>query len=460
MNTQATTETILDVQQARNWISSQVSSAQDATFIFKKCDNLAKNVIKLAEAQQNAISFNAIIKRNFEKTLQRIGHHIKIPSSQNEQFIKACEVYFYHVIYSDLFPFICNHNQANDSKLNQKILTVTRLKNSNLRPDLEVTLPASKANLTILVQSTCPLAKIEALNSLLELPSLESKSVMNSDDLLPWLIQALSQSSIKNLYSQLDFMSNYNLSNLTQKDQFNLATLEAALEHMKTSKYNPAPEDLWSFSTEEMNVLYHAIYLGDLSWVQERVSECTSAKCHPLCDCSNCATKDIIVSKDDLNLTSPISLASWLGQPLIVEYLLTFENVQKSLEETDKNGRTALHLAAFHGHQNALLLLLNAKTNANARDSSGMTPLHFSAGHGFESCTKALLYNAEHQSYPLQVSIQNFKGDTPLHLACKNGFLNIVKLLLEYGASKTLKNQLGECPKNVAHNQEIKTLVD
>ena len=462
LNTQI--ETILDVQQATNWMSTHLS--QDTNFILKKIDTLAKNVIKLL-SNQSSNSFNEIIKRNFDKTLQRIGHHVKVSSSDKEHFVKACEVYFYHVIYPQLFPYICTQNQSNDSKLNQKILTVIRLKESSLRPDLEVTLPASKANLEIMTQSTCPLAKIEALNSLLELPTLESKTVMNSDDLLPWLIQALSQNSIKNLYSQLDFMSNYQLSSghLSSKDQFNLATLEAALEHIKNSKYNPAPEDLWYFSNEEMNVLYHAIYLGDLCWVQERVYECTSAKCHPLCDCSSCVqveaqNNNLLLSKDDMNLTNPISLSCWLGQPLIVEYFLTFESILNHLEDTDKNGRTPLHLAAFHGHQNALLLLLNAtKVNANARDTSGMTPLHFSAGHGFESCTKALLYNAEHQSYPLQVSIQNFKGDTPLHLACKNGFLNIVKLLLEYGASKSVKNQNGEYPRNVAHNQEIKMLL-
>ena len=45
-------------------------------------------------------------------------------------------------------------------------------------------------------------------------------------------------------------------------------------------------------------------------------------------------------------------------------------SIQKILEEQDKFGRTALHLATFHGHQNDLLLLLNAKANPGARDNS------------------------------------------------------------------------------------------
>ena len=116
-------------------------------------------------------------------------------------------------------------------------------------------------------------------------------------------------------------------------------------------------------------------------------------------------------------------------------------------------------MSGLNGHQNALLLLLNAKSNPNARDAQGNSVLHFSAGFGHESCTKALLYNTEHQNISLQVSSQNFKGDTSLHLAAKHGFLCIVKLLLEYGASKVTKNNHGEIPMDLAQNIEIKLLL-
>ena len=83
----------------------------------------------------------------------------------------------------------------------------------------------------------------------------------------------------------------------------------------------------------------------------------------------------------------------------------------------------------------------------------------FSAGYGHESCTKALLYNTEHQNIPIQISVQNFIGDTPLHLAVKHGFLSIVKLLLEYGASISVKNHNGEKPIDLAFNIDIKILL-
>ena len=83
----------------------------------------------------------------------------------------------------------------------------------------------------------------------------------------------------------------------------------------------------------------------------------------------------------------------------------------------------------------------------------------YSAGYGHESCTKALLYNTEHQNIPIQISVQNFIGDSPLHLAVKHGFLPIVKLLLEYGASTSLKNHNGEKPIDLAFNIDIKNLL-
>ena len=138
-----------------------------------------------------------------------------------------------------------------------------------------------------------------------------------------------------------------------------------------------------------------------LSGVQTFFAQ-TQIKCHPLCNCSQCSGFNLLLSKDDSRLWSPLSLASFLGQPLILEFFTSQKDtMEKIIEDSDKQGRTCLHLAAWNGHQNGVLLLLNAKANFNARDNAGNSPLHYSAGHGHLSCTKALLYSAEHQSYPL-----------------------------------------------------------
>ena len=157
---------------------------------------------------------------------------------------------------------------------------------------------------------------------------------------------------------------------------------------------------------------------------------------------------------------TPLSLASYLGKPLIIEHFTRHSLHSKCIEEKDKHGRTPLHLAAFKGHQNGVLLLLNAQAQINAKDNLNNTPLHYSAGFGHQSCTKALLYSAEQQTNSqLQVSASNLKGETPLHLASRHGFSKIVKLLLEYGADVNVKNSNGDRPVDVAHNIVIKKLL-
>ena len=121
------------------------------------------------------------------------------------------------MIYNDLFPHICAKNRHFDAQINKKILTSSANLDStnpdlNLAPELKATLPGAKANLTLLMYLTSPAAKLDALDRLISLPSLQSKTPISSDELLPWLIQALINCQIFNLYSQLDYMSRFNLS--------------------------------------------------------------------------------------------------------------------------------------------------------------------------------------------------------------------------------------------------------
>ncbi|CAG7825022.1 unnamed protein product, partial [Allacma fusca] len=77
--------------------------------------------------------------------------------------------------------------------------------------------------------------------------------------------------------------------------------------------------------------------------------------------------------------------------PKIVDFLVS---IGVSMEVTDSQGATPLHLAASRGHQNALLLLLHAGASLEPLDKMGRTPLHLAAQNGHEGCVKALVYYA------------------------------------------------------------------
>lgn len=185
------------------------------------------------------------------------------------------------MIYNDLFPYVCAKNRHLDAQINKKILT-SNLNTStdlNLAPELQTALPGAKANLTLLMYLTSPTAKLDALDRLITLPSLQAKSPISSDELLPWLIQALIHCQIYNLYSQLDFMSKFNLSQDDKPSQlspqvlFNLATFEAALEHLRGDSGSSQDllaetAGLWSTSNADLDKLFHAIYLDDIEQVQ------------------------------------------------------------------------------------------------------------------------------------------------------------------------------------------------
>ncbi|XP_011635023.1 ankyrin repeat domain-containing protein 16-like isoform X2 [Pogonomyrmex barbatus] len=54
----------------------------------------------------------------------------------------------------------------------------------------------------------------------------------------------------------------------------------------------------------------------------------------------------------------------------------------EGIHEWTNNGRTVLHIAALHGHERVIDLLVRANADVNAQDSSGSTPLREAAKHG------------------------------------------------------------------------------
>jgi uncharacterized protein len=111
------------------------------------------------------------------------------------------------------------------------------------------------------------------------------------------------------------------------------------------------------------------------------------------------------------------------------------------------DGFTALHLAAFFGHDDAVERLLEggADVNAVARNAElAVAPLHSAAAGAHAKIVAILL---EHGADP---NARQGGGLTPLHSAAQNGDRESVESLLESGADPTLADDGGRTPAALA----------
>lgn len=132
-----------------------------------------------------------------------------------------------------------------------------------------------------------------------------------------------------------------------------------------------------------------------------------------------------------------LSLAQLLLQPLLVQQTLYNETSQikrslsmmaseftqqadmnrdlVDLEIRDRNGMTALAMAAYVGDESLVCLLISAKANVQTADNAGLQPLHHSAVQGFCNIVQLLLHcTPEHyETDNDQDAVENESYDFP-----------------------------------------------
>ncbi|MDH5680370.1 MAG: ankyrin repeat domain-containing protein [Spirochaetota bacterium] len=174
-----------------------------------------------------------------------------------------------------------------------------------------------------------------------------------------------------------------------------------------------------------------------------------------------------IHAKDKYGQTA---LYEFAGDANMVKYLLD-KGADATVLTTD--GRSVLHIAAFHGNVESMKLLIDNGADINAVDgkirSSGIisdgkhvrtinepgdTALEVAIGQGHSEAVKFLLrkgalINPERKKY----------GWTALHQAADGSRNDIVKLLISRGANVNAQWDEGKTPLNMASNQGIKDLL-
>ena len=94
------------------------------------------------------------------------------------------------------------------------------------------------------------------------------------------------------------------------------------------------------------------------------------------------------------------------------------------VNDSDVNGRTALHTAASKGETGAVRLLLARGANVNARDRSGATPLWMAVYHGHTDTARMLLQGGA------DARMATGDGVTPTLLALRRGFFTTLWALV------------------------------
>lgn len=157
-----------------------------------------------------------------------------------------------------------------------------------------------------------------------------------------------------------------------------------------------------------------------------------------------------------------------LSACVIGDFVLAKEIIEKSdflkdldLEATTNHGahagRTALILAAQHGHKQIVELLLGRDTQREAVDNHGMTPLMHAAYSGFVDVVDELLFAG------VIVDRVAFCGYTSMLFAANRGHVEVVRRLLAAGASPLARTPAGRNALIVAsfngHVETVKVLL-
>ncbi|XP_015898998.1 potassium channel AKT1 [Ziziphus jujuba] len=192
-----------------------------------------------------------------------------------------------------------------------------------------------------------------------------------------------------------------------------------------------------------------------------------------------------MLARGRMDLPLSLCFAALRGDDLLLHQLL-----KRGLDpnESDNNGRTALHIAASKGSENCVLLLLDYGANPNSRDSDGNVPLWEAILGGHDPVVKLMMDNggdlnsgdvgqfactaAEQNNLNLLKEIVRYGGDvtcprsngyTALHVAVCEDNKEIVKYLLNLGANIDKPDVHGWTPRDLADQQgheEIKILFE
>ncbi|KAI8627679.1 ankyrin repeat-containing domain protein [Xylariaceae sp. FL1651] len=118
--------------------------------------------------------------------------------------------------------------------------------------------------------------------------------------------------------------------------------------------------------------------------------------------------------------------------------------VARFMNQKDREGNTACHIAATHGQLNFLHQLVDYGASLDIKNNAGWSTLHAAAKKGHVETVDWLLQKG------LDINAQTSKGNTCLHLVARDDWYEVAKLLIRKGADLEIRNQHRLLPYQIA----------
>ncbi|MCB9493101.1 MAG: ankyrin repeat domain-containing protein [Epsilonproteobacteria bacterium] len=149
------------------------------------------------------------------------------------------------------------------------------------------------------------------------------------------------------------------------------------------------------------------------------------------------------INARDNTLRTPLHEAVYYERHDVVEALLQIRWID--INAQDGWGQTPIHEASDLDDPTMFGMLVKAGAACNVVDTNGFTPLHRAANFGCLEIVTYLVICTD-----LDINQQDNTGWTPLHWAVMGGDLEIIEVLLRYGADRSITNQQGQTPRQLA----------
>ncbi len=197
------------------------------------------------------------------------------------------------------------------------------------------------------------------------------------------------------------------------------------------------------------DALFNAIANGDINTVSNLINQ----------------VSNINSIKDEFG-NSPLHIAIKHHHLDIVKILI---NKGINLNEEDKYGRNALHLAIIYSSKEkdeSTDIIWEIIDRISYDDNiifeltdKGKSPLHLAIEYQLYYITELLMKLEINRIGSADVDIRDNFGWTPLHYAVVNKNKEIIELMLDYGANPYLTNKNGQTPFEFTKNDDIKVLL-